>query len=365
MKKKILLTLLAVSVVASLTACGKKEKDSIGEPVTIEVEAIEEESEVATEEEDTDVLPEGKVWSELSGLAVDKAIENQRPIAAMVDNEKTAYPHFGLNSADVIYEIMNSTANDHITRLMVVYKDWGNIEQLGSIRSVRPTNFMLAAEYNAVICHDGGPFYIDEYIAKDYSRNFSGVFSRVKNGKATEFTEYIVKGDLEKAFSKSKWTEEYDEYYEGPHFTFAPSASPITNEEGEAAENVDLSAAFGHTSSMLKYDAQTGLYTYWAYGSEHLDGKTKEPLTFKNVILQKTSYSQLDKNGYLIYNCICEDWDGYYITNGKAVKIKWSKLGEKDQTKYYLENGDEITLNKGMTYISLVPDDAWDDITLN
>lgn len=64
-----------------------------------------------------------------------------------------------------------------ITRFMVVVKDWDKIEQLGSIRSARPTNFMLAAEWNAVLCHDGGPFFINDWVAKDYSANFSGGFA--------------------------------------------------------------------------------------------------------------------------------------------------------------------------------------------
>ena len=66
---------------------------------------------------------------------------------------------------------MNSTANGRITRFMAIVKDWGKIEQFGSIRSARPTNFLLAAEWNAVVCHDGGPFYIDEYLAKKYTNN--------------------------------------------------------------------------------------------------------------------------------------------------------------------------------------------------
>ena len=33
---------------------------------------------------------------------------------------------------------------------MAIVKDWGKIEQFGSIRSTRSTNIMLAAEWNAV-----------------------------------------------------------------------------------------------------------------------------------------------------------------------------------------------------------------------
>ena len=367
MNKKALVAILCIAMTFSLTACGSKTNVESGkEPVTIEVEAIDTAEETTEVEEVVeDELPAGMVWSELTGLAIDASIEKQKPIAAMVDNEIKAYDHYGLNDADIIYELMNSTANDRITRLMVIYKDWGNIKQLGSIRSTRPTNFMLAAEYNAVICHDGGPFYIDEYIAKDYTQNFSGVFSRISNGKAREFTEYIVPGDLDKAFKNSKFSTEYDEYYEGPHWTFAPMAAPITNEDGEDATNIDLSAGFKHTKSMLKYDSSTGLYTYYAYDKAHVDGETGEPLTFKNVILQKCSYSQLDDHGYLIYNVLASDWDGYYVTNGKAVPIKWTKESEKGITHFYTLDGEEITLNKGKTYVGLIPDDYWDEVKLN
>ena len=114
MKKSIVMTLLVVSTAIALTACGKKEKEAEVAPVEVEIEPISEEAneEEVVEEETTDVLPEGMVYSELTGLPIDQAIEKQKPIAAMVDNESTALPHFGLNSADIIYEMVNSTAND-------------------------------------------------------------------------------------------------------------------------------------------------------------------------------------------------------------------------------------------------------------
>lgn len=370
MKKKLVIALLCLSSCLVFAACGNKEKETTAqEPITPEIIPIEEP--VATEVEESSVeeeeaLPEGMVYSELTGLPIDAAIEKQKPIAAMVDNESTALPHYGLNSADIIYEMVNSTANDRITRLMVIYKDWGNIEQLGSIRSIRPTNIWVAGEYNAVMCHDGGPFYIDTYLAHDYAQHFSGIFSRVNNGKAREFTEYIVKGDLEKAFEKSSYSTEYDDYYEGPHFKFSTKSKPVEI-EGEDAKDINLSAAFKHTKSELKYDESTGLYTYYVYGKVHADGKTGEALTFKNVLLQSAGLFQLDKNGYCAYEMMGEagKGDGYYITDGKAVKVTWEKSTENGITHFYLENGDEVTLNAGMTYVGIVPDDYWDEITLN
>jgi len=375
MKKNLLLALIGISACLTLAACGKKEKEVATDAVKPEIISIddnkkEEVAEVAEEPEAAEEeLPEGMYYSELTGLPISLEIQNQKPIAAMVDNESSALPHYGLNTADIIYEMVNSTANDRVTRLMVIYKDWGNIEQLGSIRSIRPTNIWVAGEYNAVMCHDGGPFYIDAYLGHDYAQHFSGIFSRVNNGKAREFTEYIVKGDLEKAFadSSTKFTSEYDQYYEGPHFKFATKSEPIEL-DGSDATKIDLSAPFKHNKSMLQYDSDKQLYEYYEYGSAHVDGDTGEVLTFKNVILQKADIFQLDKNGYMAYDNFYGDngkGEGLYITNGKSVKITWEKKSENGITHYFLENGDELTLNAGMTYIGLVPSDYWDEVTFN
>ena len=118
-------------------------------------------------------VPEGQYLSELTGLPIDKDLEMQRPIAVMIDNEIKALPHYNTAGADIVYEMMNSTANDRITRLMCIYKDWENLPQTGSIRSVRPTNILVAQEYDAVICHDGGPFHINDYFSR-YPYHFSG-----------------------------------------------------------------------------------------------------------------------------------------------------------------------------------------------
>lgn len=388
MKKKTLAAVL-IAVGLMMTGCGGEntpvsspiqtpapismgEKDNTTASGTNSSSAAEESK--GTKEEE--VAPEHSYRSELTNEWIDEDLKDQRPIAVMVDNEKTALPHYGLTEADVVYEIMNSTLNDRITRFMVLVKDWESITQLGSIRSVRPTNFMLAAEWNAVLCHDGGPFFIDTWVAKDYTNNFSGGFARFSNGKATEFTEYITydkytnsnKGKtydgLKQRFANSKYTTTYNQYYEGPHFQFAADEQTFSDRsDADTATVVEL--PFPHNKSTLKYNESTGTYDYYEYGAAHLDPlHDSAQMTFKNVILQNTTFSELGE-GYLIYNAIDSGRDGYYITNGQAIEVTWTKSGESDITVYYdKKTGKEIELNTGKTYISLVPSDSWSDLVI-
>lgn len=390
MKKKTLAAVL-IAVGLMLTGCGDSEVSSpiitpapqIMSSSASTADSASSAGDVSKAEEATksseadDGNHENMYRSELTNEWIDVSLQDQRPIAVMVDNEKTALPHYGLTEADVIYEIMNSTLNDRITRFMVLIKDWGSITQLGSIRSTRPTNFMLAAEWNAVLCHDGGPFFINDWVAKPYTSNFSGGFARFSNGKATEFTEYITYDKytntsknktydgLKQRFENSNYSTTYNSYYEGPHFQFAGSEISFSDRsDATTADTVEL--PFPHNKSTLKYNKETGTYDYYEYGAAHLDPlHDSAQLTFKNVILQDTTFSELGE-GYLIYNAIdTTGRSGYYITNGQAIEITWKKSGESDITVYYdKKTGQEIELNTGKTYISLIPSDSWSNVVI-
>lgn len=374
MKKRIALLLLALSAVAVLSGCKDKEEAApevaVSEP-TITVVNDTPAITIAEEEEPEEIVDdgshEGMYRSELTNEWISKDLKDIRPIAVMVDNEKTALPHYGLTKADVVYEMTNSLANDGITRLMVLFKDYDSVEQIGSVRSTRPTNLVIAPEWNAIVCHDGGPFYIDAYIAKPYLDHFSGTFSRVDNGKSREFTEYILKGDMDKNFSNSDVSKTYNDYYTGSHYNFV-------KEDDEKVDLSDVSGVqdctkielpFKHNSSKLDYDEESQRYMYSEYGMKHTDpGNNDEQLGFKNVILQNARYVKFDDNGYMMFHVIDYNRDGWYITEGKAIPIKWSKPEETAPTQYYNKDGVEITLNTGNTYVAIIPDDKWKGLNM-
>ncbi|AOZ95185.1 DUF3048 domain-containing protein [Butyrivibrio hungatei] len=300
--------------------------------------------------------------SELTGLPIDDSIAGQRPVAIMVDNEKKALAHYGVAEADIVYEMMNSTANGRITRLMCLYKDWANLGQTGSIRSTRTTNIILTGEYNAVLIHDGGPVYIKSYLKQPYATHISGGFTRVKNGKPTEYTEYVFGEELVNRFAKAGIPNTYSATLERTsHFLFNDNDVELPSEL--VANTVDLSSIFVHNKSQLLFNAETRTYDYYEYGAVHADAEDGQVLTFKNVILQNVPFKKLDKNGYLTYDVVGSG-TGYYITNGKALPITWVKDSATGFTHYYYAEGVEVMINRGKTYIGLLPTDTCDQLRI-
>ena len=381
MKKRALIIALSVAAALSLAACGKDKAEEAEQPtevasqpaaeVTVPAMVMQEEPVVEEAPVESDTPPDGMVANPLTGEWIDASIADQRPIAAMVDDEKTALPHFGVSEADIIYEMTNSTMNDGVTRFMVLVKDWEKIEQLGSIRSTRPTNLQTFTEWNAILCHDGGPFYNDMFYSNPFVDRFSGTFSRVNNGKPREFTEYIVKGDLEKNFSNnSKISKTYNEYYRGDHYQFATRNNPNTLEQYSSAQTATkVTLPFAHNKPWLEYNADEGVYYYFQYGSKEVDaGNDNKQVCFKNLLIQSARLEQLDDHGYMILHTNDSDYssdekrEGWYITNGKAIKVTWTKVDDTYPTRYFDENGDEIKINVGKTYVAIMPSKIFGDI---
>ncbi len=407
MKRKKLISILAVmAMTASLLAgCGNEsgEAGSEAQPstgfesqpiVTVDDPAN---SDPTTVEPTVDTpsleVPAGCYLSELTGLPIANEMKTQRPIAVMVDNEKTALPHFEIAECDIVYELMNSTLNDRVTRLMCIRKDWRNITQMGSIRSTRPTNIPLAGEYNAILVHDGGPVYITDFIAKPYCDHLSSGFCRYDNGKPWEYREYVTSqptsgitlsggtqtyDGLIERIDHAGYSTEYNSYapMRDSHFLFRGYGTDITPTEmgysnAISANNITI-GTFIHTQTALKYNAETSTYDYYLYGERQEDAEDGEVVSFNNVILQCTDFYRYDEHGYLLYYYIdpTPAKEGWYISNGEAIKITWEKECpdaklDYNITKYYDENGNEIEINPGKTYIALVPKDGWNTVVID
>jgi len=378
MKKKLLYLVVAGMLSISLMACGKEE-EVVEEPVIPAADTTElldglnvVQEEAVVEAEPEPEFMDGCYRSELTNEWTPQELMDQRPVAIMVDNEVYALQHYGTSTADIVYEMMNSTQNGRITRFMCVVKDWKNIERFGSIRSTRTTNCQIVPEYNAILIHDGGPFYIDAFMKNPYMNHISGGFERFNNGKATEFTEYVTNNGsvgLANRIVANGFSETYNQYYQysgQQHFQFTSGSNPNDlSAYGDATACNKIELPFPHNSSQLEYIPETGLYRYSEYGKEYIDALNNNHLEFKNLIIQECTFEQYDDHGYMNYFVTRGGgMHGYYITNGKAIPITWDKPNELSRTVFKDANGNEITLNTGKTYIAIVPSDVWSDLKI-
>lgn len=128
------LLLILSMIVLALSGCSKKKETKTEKPPTkkIEVEKPEPVEEVPEEPEE-EKIPENQ--NLLTGLAdlTDAAI-GKRPVAVMVNNIPAAMPQYGVEKADIIFEI---PVEGDQTRFMALYADYTTVPQICAIRSCR------------------------------------------------------------------------------------------------------------------------------------------------------------------------------------------------------------------------------------
>lgn len=100
------------------------------------------------------------------------------------------------------------------------------------------------------------------------------------------------------------------------------------------------------------YDAASGNYLRFASGEPSLDHETGEQFNTKNIIVQKITHSMMDDNYCWNLHTVGRG-EGYYITNGYAVPIQWSKSDRYSKTVYTYADGTEINVSDGRTYIEV------------
>lgn len=289
-----------------------------------------------------------------------------RPIAIMMPTDKKAQPSYGIGNAKILYEIMEE---GEVSRQMAIIDNWQGLPQIGNIRSCRAYYIPEATEWDPILIHFGGVFYMQQRITAPDINNLSGTnqygtgggavgasaFFRTADKKAPHNAYTSATGIVNACKELGYSLTIRDGFYNAKHFTFAEGVNTLA-QYGTAAKTanvIDLSQIFTYTKSAFTYNAMDGLYYKTLHGQAQKDALTGQQLAFANVIVQNTKWCKLDAKGYLYFqNCDTTE-DGYYFTQGKCIHVTWQKTGDYTPTVYYDDNGNEIQLNTGKTYIAV------------
>lgn len=360
---KIVLACMMAAVM--LFGCKNKEEPDPQPVEKTEAEPEEEEEIIQAEAPDVEQIPEGSVKSYLTGEYVSEAIGNRRPVAVMLNNVKAAVPQAGIANAGVVYE---APVEGGITRLMGIFEDYDSLEKIGSIRSCRTYYISYAMEFDAIYSHFGQAVYAVETLNDDAVNNISGlasqegagpidgyagedIFYRSKDRKAPH-NAYTSAEGIAKAIEKKGYRTEYAADYNG-HYQFVKVGETVNMDGGVSATYVN--PHYDVNEPWFEYDEETKMYKRFQYGKEQIDQLTDEQLTYKNILIQISTYTNYDENGYLNIDCT-SGGAGKYITDGKAIDVTWKKDSQWGPTRYYDANGSEIKLNTGKTWVCIVLD---------
>ena len=281
---------------------------------------------------------------------------NDRPIAVMIDNHDDAWPQAGLQRAYMVYEIIVEGGE---TRLMALFKGADDVEKIGPVRSARHYFIDYAMENDAIYTHFGESPQASSDIKKYSIDEIDGIsedgttFWRVKDKaaphNAVTSMENLIQSAKNKNYRMTSSEESVLNYV----------TDEVNLEDGQGAVSVTIPHSQLQTVS-YEYDEENKVYERFARKEAQVDWDTDEPITVKNIIItfcDNYTLSDAENKGRQGLKNI-GTFDGYYITNGKAIKIKCIKNARDEKTIYQDLNGNEIDVNDGNTFVHICPTDA-------
>ena len=311
---------------------------------------------------------------------------NGRIVGVMVNNisnttRQNARPQRGLSSADLLIECK---VEGGITRFCAVFHDADSIPEIGPLRSGRDQFLQLLMPYQALYYHDGESAACTKFISVyNYSGlNIGGksyfntpthphVAHRDSRGRdvAYEHTEFTSGKEIKQAAGNAGIGLTYAN--ETPFFHFAdyrtaasndlpgaPAAKTISITHSESYRTRLTYNSWGHSYKLEMYNRSKKAY------ENTVDELTGKQLTFDNVVVCFADIAAYagDSHDVQSVNYVAGG-QAYLFTRGGVQVGRWEKPHPTHPLKLYTETGEEMTLNRGKTYLALVDNDEWSNFS--
>lgn len=288
--------------------------------------------------------------SPLTGVEVDPAAAKQPVVAVVIENfYPDARPQSGLSDAGVVYEAL---AEGGITRYLALYQDHLPSD-IGPVRSLRTYFIDWGLEHNAPVAHVGGNKDALDLIGplgmKNLDQFYNGSYFRRVSSRYAPHNVYITGPQMAKLLS--------DRGYGGPpDFTPWPRKSD-TKQPNLTASTITVNFSGVDYQAKFDYDPATNSYVRSIRNTADIDANNKTTIKPKNIIVMymPTQYGATRIGESTVIMQTVGSGKALVFMDGVAVEATWKKADHKARTQYFDASGTEIKLNRGKTWVSVVP----------
>lgn len=260
------------------------------------------------------------------------------PFMAIIENSKVSRPQSGLSEADIVYETM---AEGGIPRFIALFQS-KSPKEIGPIRSARPYFISISKEYNLPFAHCGGS---------------AEALDKIKNEKLMSMNEYFYGKyywrDFEKKAPHNLYTSAEKLRNLISFYGFNKKASSALTFDNSFWENKSFLLASNiylvlNSSYKTSYTYKNGFYFKSMDNVAAIDISNENPIAIKNIIIQITNIETRTDERINIQQI--GKGIGYVISNGKYIKINWSKETETSPTILKDEKGQRVKLSIGNSW---------------
>jgi len=282
-----------------------------------------------------------------------------QPMLVQIDNDNGGIGErapWGASNADIIYE--TPLHKGGYTRLSFFFSDVIP-ESVGPVRSARVTHVEIREEWDAGFLFYGGQPSDGTSISAAFRKTGANKKGVLFDGTASESRPWKK---FYQRLSTLPSPHDVDANVKAmqaliPADFKAPSRPYLfTNElpdTGELAYNIAIDQHNDTYSSGFKYDPATNTYLRFVHGEPYMDCASNIQLSFSNLIIQRTNVTYAEGVADRPVTKNIGSGNADIFIGGRYIPGYWKRTGMNQRTVFFDQDGNELKLQRGKTFISI------------
>jgi hypothetical protein len=301
--------------------------------------------------ESVEAIVDDATIAALTGETIEAGSLSRPALSGKIDNHPSARPQVGLDEADIVFEEL---VEGGLTRYVAIWHSSLPAE-IGPVRSVRPMDPEIVSPFGGVFAYSGGQVRFIQMMQE------APVYNAIHGQPDTEDTFYRTSAKVAPHNVLVKAPELVNQHLDLPaptrQFAYAPSVeestavllgSPLTSMNPRFS---------GFSSPSWEWDGTQGVFLRFQTNGAADSASSGVQIFATNVIVLQVGIDVVED---IPTTRLVNQGKGWIATGGSIVPINWFKATPESPIILTTDDGEEVRLGVGNTWIELIPNESSD-----
>lgn len=301
--------------------------------------------------ESAEAIVDDATVAALTGETIEAGSLSRPALSGKIDNHPSARPQVGLDEADIVFEEL---VEGGLTRYIAVWHSSLPAE-IGPVRSVRPMDPEIVSPFGGIFAYSGGQVRFIQMMQE------APVYNAIHGQPDTEETFYRTSAKVAPHNVLVKAPELVDQHLDLPaperQFAYAPSVEESTAVVAGSPVTSMNPRFSGFSSPTWEWDGTQGRFLRFQTNGAADSASSGNQIFATNVIVLQVGIDVVED---IPTTRLVNQGRGWIATGGSIVEINWFKATPESPIILTTDDGEEVLLGAGNTWLQLIPNDSSD-----
>ena len=289
--------------------------------------------------ESAEAIVDDATVAALTGETIEAGSLSRPALSGKIDNHPSARPQVGLDEADIVFEEL---VEGGLTRYIAVWHSSLPAE-IGPVRSVRPMDPEIVSPFGGVFAYSGGQVRFIQMMQE------APVYNAIHGQPDTEDTFYRTSAKV----------APHNVLVKAPkrQFAYAPSVEESTAVVAGSPLTSMNPRFSGFSSPTWEWDGTQGVFLRFQTNGAADSASSGTQIFATNVVVLQVGIDVVED---IPTTRLVNQGKGWIATGGSILEINWFKATPESPIILTTDDGEEVRLGVGNTWIELIPNDSSD-----